>query len=87
MNGRQLVAWNLRRLRVLRHLSQEKLAFDAGIDRAYLGGLEREQENPTVDLLDRVAAALGVSVEALFEVPDPSAPKPQSLPRGRKAAG
>jgi transcriptional regulator with XRE-family HTH domain len=86
MNGRQLVAWNLRRLRVLRGLSQEKLAFDAGIDRAYLGGLEREQENPTVDLLDRVAASLGVSVEALFEVPDRNAPKPKSLPRGRKAA-
>ncbi|WP_073057662.1 helix-turn-helix domain-containing protein [Kaistia soli] len=86
MNGRQLVAWNLRRLRVLRQLSQEKLAVDAGIDRAYLGSLEREQENPTVDLLDRIAAALSVSVAALFEVPDADSPKPQTLRRGRKAA-
>jgi transcriptional regulator with XRE-family HTH domain len=43
---------------VNRGLSQKKLAFDAGIDRSYVGGLEREKENPTVDLLDRLAKAL-----------------------------
>jgi transcriptional regulator with XRE-family HTH domain len=32
MNGRALVAWNIRKLRVERELSQEKLAADAGID-------------------------------------------------------
>jgi hypothetical protein len=31
------------------------VAFDAGIDRSYVGGLERLEENPTVDLLDRLA--------------------------------
>ena len=58
MRGRALVAWNLRQIRVNRGLSQKKLAFDAGIDRSYVGGLEREEENPTVDLLDRLAKAL-----------------------------
>jgi transcriptional regulator with XRE-family HTH domain len=48
MNGRKLVAWNLRRLRVRQGLSQEKLAADAGVDRAYMSRLERELENPTV---------------------------------------
>jgi transcriptional regulator with XRE-family HTH domain len=57
MNGRALVAWNLRRARVAAGISQERLAADAGVDRAYLGGLERETENPSVDLRDRVAAA------------------------------
>jgi transcriptional regulator with XRE-family HTH domain len=42
-------------------LSQERLAFDAGIDRAYVGGLERQEENPTVDLLDRLAKTLSLS--------------------------
>ena len=28
---------------------------DAGIDRSYVGGLERQEENPTVDLLDAKA--------------------------------
>jgi transcriptional regulator with XRE-family HTH domain len=52
MRGRALVAWNLRQIRVNGGLSQKKLAFDAGIDRSYVGGFEREEENPTVDLLD-----------------------------------
>jgi transcriptional regulator with XRE-family HTH domain len=52
MNGRSLVARNLRRIRVTKGISQERLAFDSGIDRSYLGGIEREAENPTVDLLD-----------------------------------
>lgn len=38
-----------------RGISREKLAADAGVDRAYLGGLERQTENPTVDLLDKIA--------------------------------
>lgn len=62
MNGRALVAWNLRRIRVKRGLSQERLAFDAGVDRSYTGGLERQEENPTVDVLDRLANTLGVSI-------------------------
>jgi transcriptional regulator with XRE-family HTH domain len=52
---RGLVAWNPGRIRVKRGLSQERLAFDAGIDRSYVGGLERQEENPTVDPLDRLA--------------------------------
>ena len=58
MKGRALVAWNLRRTRVRRGLSQERLAFDAGVDRSYVGGLERREENPTIDLLDRLALVL-----------------------------
>ena len=41
-------------IRVRRGLSQER-AFDAGVDRSYVGGLERQEENPTVDVLDRLA--------------------------------
>ncbi|WP_026615470.1 helix-turn-helix domain-containing protein [Ensifer aridi] len=85
MKGRALVAWNLRRLRVERGISQEKLAADAGVDRAYLGGLERQTENPTVDLLDKIADALALSVSELFVVPDEGALPPQPLRSGRKA--
>ncbi len=84
MNARQLVAWNLPRLRVERGLSQEKLAADAQVDRAYLGGLERETENPTVDLLDKVAAALGYPVGELFAVPEVGTDRPRPLTPGRK---
>lgn len=84
MTGRRLVARNLRRIRVERGLSQEKLATDARVDRAYLGGLERETENPSVDLLDRVAAALSVTITELFVQPKPGEPAPKTLTSGRK---
>ena len=87
MKGRALVAWNLRRVRVAQGLSQERLAADAGVDRAYLGGLERQAENPTVDLLDKVAEALAVPLGELFAAPDPDAPKPEPLRGGRRRVG
>jgi transcriptional regulator with XRE-family HTH domain len=67
MDGRALVAWNLRRIRVKRGLSQERLAFDADADRSYVGGLERREENPTVDLLDRLAKTLEVPLSEFFK--------------------
>lgn len=69
LSGRGLVAWNLRRVRVAQGVSQERLEADAGVDRAYLGGLERLTQNPTVDLLDRVAGALSVPLGELFVAP------------------
>jgi hypothetical protein len=42
MKARALVAWNLRRIRVKRGVSQERLAYDAEVDRSYVGGLERQ---------------------------------------------
>lgn len=84
MNGRALLAWNLRRVRVAAGVSQERLAADAGVDRAYLGGLERQAENPTVDLLDRVAAALSVPLGELFVQPAEDEEPPQPLRGGRR---
>jgi transcriptional regulator with XRE-family HTH domain len=84
MDGRGLVAWNLRKLRVRSGLSQEKLAVDAGLDRTYVGGLERGNENPTVAVLDRLAAALSVHVSAFFKEPRPGTPMPKPLRGGRR---
>ncbi|WP_050385324.1 helix-turn-helix domain-containing protein [Bradyrhizobium pachyrhizi] len=86
MKARALLAWNVRRLRVQRGISQEKLARMAGIDRSYLGGLERQTENPTVDLLDRIAGALGTHPSDLFVRPRKGAGPPKTLPTGRKPA-
>jgi len=85
MDGRSLVAWNLRRLRVARGLSQERLALDAAVDRAYLSGLERAQENPTVDVLDRLAAQLGAALAELFVEPAAGDVPPEPLKAGRRA--
>jgi transcriptional regulator with XRE-family HTH domain len=86
MRGRTLVGWNLRRLRVAGDVSQERLAFDSGVDRSYLGGLERGEENPTVDVLERLATTLNSPLLELFREPEAGTPAPKPLRRGRKPA-
>ena len=84
MKGSDLVAWNLRRLRVARELSQDALALEAGVDRTYVGRLERGIENPSVGVLDRLASALQVKLGELFVEPAEGSPRPAPLRAGRK---
>ncbi|MHC1950483.1 helix-turn-helix transcriptional regulator [Bradyrhizobium sp. UFLA06-06] len=84
MKARALVAWNVRRIRVGRGVPQEQLAYDAGIDRSYMSGLERQKANPTIDLLDRIAKTLDVHVSELFVQPPKGTTSPKTLPKGRK---
>jgi transcriptional regulator with XRE-family HTH domain len=82
MDAGQVVARNIRRLRVLKGLSQEALAAEAEIDRTYISQLERELKNPTVSMLEKVAGALGCDIRDFFDagaVPRPTKP----LPSGR----
>ncbi|MBJ7438987.1 MAG: helix-turn-helix transcriptional regulator [Sphingopyxis sp.] len=57
----------IRRLRAARGLTQEAFADEAEIDRSHMGKIERGERNLTVLNVKRVAAALGLSVAALFE--------------------
>ena len=84
MNAQQLVAHNIRKLRVGRGLSQESLAVDASIDRTYVSRLERGLENPTVVVLERLAAALGSEIADFFVKPKPGEKAAPPLPGGRK---
>lgn len=84
MNARALLAWNLRQIRVAKGLSQEKLAADAGVDRAYFAKLERQMANAGVDLLDKLAYALSIEVADLFKLPPEGAIPPTTLKGGRK---
>ncbi|MCB5205450.1 helix-turn-helix domain-containing protein [Neorhizobium sp. T786] len=84
MDTRQTIGWNLRRLRVEKGFSQERLALEANIDRSYVGRIERGQENVTVSALEALASALLVEVRDLFvEVAD-SSPRPPPMRSGRK---
>ena len=58
MTLREVVAKNLRRMRQAKGLSQEELADRAGINRNYVGMLEREQHSATVDMLEKLAEVL-----------------------------
>jgi len=84
MDARELVALNLRRLRIARGVAQEALAIDAEIDRTYVSRLERNMENPTVAVLERLAHALEVEIAEFFVKPKPGAKTPPVLRKGRK---
>jgi transcriptional regulator with XRE-family HTH domain len=86
MKAHALVARNIRRLRVQRGLSQESLAADAEIDRAYMSRLERATDNPTLRVLEQITNALGVDIAELFVRPKPGEPAPRPLPGGRRPA-
>ena len=80
MRARELLAWNMRRVRVAQGLSQERLAVDAAVNRGYLGGFEQQTQNPTLDVLDRIAAALSVPVGHLLREPEAGEPPPGPRP-------
>lgn len=67
MDVRQRIGWNLRRLRKEREISQEDFATDSGFDRGYISGVERGVRNPSVLVLERIAAALQIDVAELFD--------------------
>jgi transcriptional regulator with XRE-family HTH domain len=85
LTGRELVAWNVRRLRVERDVSAEALASQSGVDRVYLSRIEGSQANASVDILERLASALGVEIGQLFEVPSRGERRPEPLPGGRRS--
>ncbi|MFG1413802.1 helix-turn-helix transcriptional regulator [Xanthobacter sp. VTT E-85241] len=84
MKAKRLVAWNLRRLRVEKGLTQEALAFSAQVDMSYLASLEVERANGSVDLLEQIAQALDVHISELFQPFPEGAIKPGPLRKGRK---
>jgi len=84
MDARTLLGFNIRRLRVPRGLSQERLALEAKIDRAYVGRIERGMENVTIDTVEILAKALGVPVGALLEAAPDDAVLLPVIKAGRK---
>lgn len=83
MDGRHRLAFNVRRLRSGKLLTQEQLAIDAGVAAPYLSRIERAAVNPTIDILDRLAIALAVPVNELLGPVD-NRSKPEKLRAGRK---
>jgi transcriptional regulator with XRE-family HTH domain len=56
----------VRELRKQIRFSQERLAALAGVDRSYLGQLERGEKNVSLQSITKIASALGVPVADLF---------------------
>jgi transcriptional regulator with XRE-family HTH domain len=66
---RSIVAWNVRRHRISNKLSQEQLAFEAGLDRTYVSALERRVWNVALSNIEKLAHALRIPAWQLLYVP------------------
>lgn len=60
MDIRAVFAENLKKQRKAAGLSQEELAHNANIERSYVSMLERRLNSPTIDMVARLADAIGV---------------------------
>ena len=61
------LAKRIAELRRSKHITQERLAADAGIDRVALANIETCKRRPTVTTVYRIARALNVKVEEVFK--------------------
>lgn len=57
----------IRKLRKQKGISQEALADEAGIERSYMGAIERGERNPSYDKLISIAKALNISLSVLVK--------------------
>jgi transcriptional regulator with XRE-family HTH domain len=69
MDLRQVFAVNLRRLRHAKGLSQEDLAYEAGVNRSYMSKLEKGASYPGLEIIGKLAAVLGVDPAELLRRP------------------
>ena len=65
----------VREMRHVRRLTQEDLAAKSGLDRSYVGQVERGERNISLENIGILADALGVSPAELLSPPDASDPE------------
>jgi transcriptional regulator with XRE-family HTH domain len=78
MDINDLIAHRLRELRDGQGLSLAVLAERSGVSKSNISLIERGESSATATVLDKLSAALGVTVASLFEKPAEDAPSPVS---------
>lgn len=84
MELQKIIGWNIRMFRVKLGMSQEQLSFESGLDRSFVGKIERGSVNITVATMETLAKTLEVHVTQLFSEVDEKAGMPAPMPSGRK---
>ncbi len=64
---RQIMAENLRALRLAAHISQEELAELCGLHRTYISDIERCNRNVSIDNIEKIAKALHITASDLLK--------------------
>lgn len=67
MKARVLFGQRLKHLRTQAGLTQNDLGFKTGIDRSYLSNIETGDRNVSIDIMEKLADALGIPMRDLFE--------------------
>jgi len=67
MDINKQLGMRIKYLRSLKRMSQEDLALEANVNKNYLSDLERGMRNPTLKVMEKIANALGISLEELFK--------------------
>ena len=65
-----LIAIKMRNQRIIHGLTQEELAHEAGIDRAYVRQVERCEKNITVKTLVKIAHSFGLQIHEFLDFSD-----------------
>jgi transcriptional regulator with XRE-family HTH domain len=65
----------VRKARAAAGLTQEELADRCGLDRSYMGGVERGERNPTLSVIEKIAGGLGVTLTELFSYSAKTGPR------------
>jgi transcriptional regulator with XRE-family HTH domain len=47
-------------------MTQEELAFKSGLNRAYIGYIERAERNPSIETINKIAATLNIPLYKFF---------------------
>ena len=66
MDIQRQLGLNVQKLRRAKGWSQEELAFESGLHRTYISGIERGVRNPTITIVERLAETLGVPPSSLL---------------------
>jgi len=69
MDLRDVFATNLRRLRHAKGLSQDELAYEAGVSRGYLSQIEKGEFYASLKVVGKLASALAVEPAELLRLP------------------
>jgi len=66
-NASKKLAANMKKIRAQKGMSQGDICRALGVDRAYISTIESGKQNPTLATVEKIALALGVSVDELLK--------------------
>lgn len=67
MNIQQKYGIKVKKFRINKGWSQEKLALNADLDRTYISSIEKGERNVSIAVIEKIAIALDVDIKDFFD--------------------